>query len=288
MRHLILTVGFLLTLPLALSAVESSPEKVVNDAIKALRADDYTQLIVAVAGSLDEARSDWDTSRQEPADSMGDAELNMQLAMLTDPEMTDMLVMQAEASAAEMPSGEELSQTLAMAPMLLMGIAGGNPEIAQAPEMQFVISLLPDLQKWVATANLNDPQKAGAAVRAFATGVQQLGVKSAQDIRDLEFEEFLAKAGQFSATVKETMAIYDIDLNAFLDSIQAESVGDSLALTLTMLGKERQLSMAMIQEDGVWMPKIAQTLAEAQEEPASGFDQGFEGEFEVEEMPAEE
>ena len=191
----------------------------------------------------------------------------MTLAMLNNPEAVEMLVQEARANAAEVNTAE-MSQGLAMLPMLMMGLAS-NPEVAQAPELQFAMGLLPDLQAWVASAPLNDPDLAEKAVRAFATGVQKLEITSADDIRALEFDAFLTKAGSFSATVKEALVVYDVDLDGFLDSLKATGSDDIISLSMTMLGKDRSVDIPMVEQDGNWVPKIAVAIEKMNEENAA-------------------
>ena len=75
-----------------------------------------------------------------------------------------------------------------MMPLMLMGMTGSNPELASAPELQMLLGMIPDIQELIKALPIDDPDTAEATVRAFAAGVQKLGVKSVDEIKALEFE----------------------------------------------------------------------------------------------------
>ena len=93
----------------------------------------------------------------------------------------------------------------------------------------------------------------------------KLGVKSVDEIKALEFEEVLEKAGSLSATIKEIGLTYDIDINSFLDSISvSEGSDDTVNVKMTMFGKERELPVKMVEKDGMMIPKIIVEIQKAQ------------------------
>ncbi|TVR39660.1 MAG: hypothetical protein EA402_14465 [Planctomycetota bacterium] len=274
MRYTLLPLFFLA--PLLANATESTPSEMVNEAAKALRANDIGKLVTAVLGEDNEMRSEWEDARKD-ADPEDDMMLNMQLSMISNPDMNEMLIMQSRMGASELPAGQELSQTIGFAPMMVMGFTGGNPALAQSPELTFLMGLLPDLQAWVLTANLNDADKAAQSTRLFLEGFQKLGITNAAELRALEFDEVVAKAGELATVVKEVLKVYAIDLDAFLDTVKASSEGDTLTLNFKMLGKDRSLAMPMVEVDGTWLPKTFVAMQEAMMQPAGGGFDDFEG-----------
>ena len=155
-------------------------------------------------------------------------------------------------------------KALAMLPLLMMGLTS-NPEIGQAPELTFAMGLLPDLQAWVKGAPLNDPDLAEKAVRTFAEAIQKLEITSSADIRALDFDAFMVKANSLTGTVKEILATYDVDLNAFLDSMKATSSSkDMVSLSMHLLGKDRSLDVPMVEMEGKMIPKLAAELIKQQ------------------------
>ena len=62
----------------------------------------------------------------------------------------------------------EMSQGVAMMPLMLMGMTGGNPELASAPELQMLLGMIPDIQNWINSLPIDNPDTAEATVRAFA------------------------------------------------------------------------------------------------------------------------
>ena len=283
MRRLLLTCGLAATCLSSGFASESNTETMVTETIKALRANDYAKAISSVQGSLDQARAAWDAYRALPGNPLEEAQVNQMLVAMTTPEMVETFVQQARATAPT-NNTEEMAQGVAMLPLALMGITGGNPELASAPELQMVLGMLPDMQNWIKSLPIDDPDTAEKTVRAFAEGIQKLDIKSVDDLRALEFDALLAKASSLTSTLKEIGLTYDIDLDSFLDSINVSAGSDDvMIIKMTMFGKERELPVKMVEHEGMMVPKIIVDIQKAQEAPA--MPPGFGDDMAPEEMP---
>ena len=264
MRRFLLSCGLAATCLSGGFASESDPSTMVSETIKALRANDYAKAISSIQGSLDQARATWDAARAMPASPEEEAQINQTLMALTNPEMLEMMVQHARAIAPT-HNPEEMAQGLGMLPLMMMGITGGNPEIASAPEIKMVLGMIPEIQGWIEVPALDNPDIAEQTVRTFAAGVQKLGITSIDDIRALEFDDLLTKVSSLTATIKEIGLTYDLAIDSFLDSVDVSSGSDNtLNVKMTMFGKERELSIAMVEHNGSMLPKIVVDIRKAQ------------------------
>lgn len=131
---------------------------------------------------------------------------------------------------------------------------------------------LKDLAAWVPTAGFTDQGKARLAAGHLVRALAASGVQSAADLRSLALPDLLARLGPALPAFKEALAVYDVRLDATLDTVTAklgtlEAGQATVVLGFTSLGKPRTVTLRLVQRNGSWQ------LANGNDNPLTGLSQ---------------
>lgn len=278
MRNAILAIFCVLSFAHASAADMSTPEGTLLAPVQALRNNDFVGILTLMdADKQAEAKKAWSDAAATP-DAAKDAELNDSLNKLIAPGAVDAMMAELEPKLKEFNAQQVSMGLMMMGGMVAMNMAK-DPEQAQAA--QELQSLITDICAWLPSAGLNDPAKARKALEYVCAGAQSLNVKTAADLRALSLDEALKRCGGFFAEVKHALAVYGLNLDALLDSIQVPKVeGEGATRTATVqfsaFGKQHSIPVKMENKDGHWQisdSNIAQSgLGNMMGAPGNGTD----------------
>jgi hypothetical protein len=116
---------------------------------------------------------------------------------------------------------------------------------------------LKDLATWVPTAGFTDQNKARLAAGHLVRALAASGVQSAAELRAMPLPVLLVKAGAALPALKEALAVYNVRVDAALDSFTAklgavEPEQVFVTLGFTSLGKPRTITLRLVQKNGAW------------------------------------
>ena len=111
--------------------------------------------------------------------------------------------------------------------------------------------------KLLSSDGITDPEKARKSIGIVCRSLRSTGVTSFKDFRALEFNELLVHGGTLLAGLKEVLALYGLDLNAWLDSVKAETVFEengkaTVNITYRVFGQTQETEADLEFIDGHW------------------------------------
>lgn len=120
------------------------------------------------------------------------------------------------------------------------------------------------LATWLPTSGLNDPSKAQKAAEGLASALSKLGATSLTDLGKLELPQFLERVALAMPELKKVLAVYGLELDQALDSVQVASrelppeavpTGVNARLvtvTFNAFGGTHVLPLKLVERDGRW------------------------------------
>ena len=217
--------------PVVAASAAPTPEAAILQPVKVLRGNDFKGFY-ALLPPADKAKAEAEWKKAQADAKAGGKnkdinELNALLGKLLAPDAVNTLVNENEPKLAAI-NPQETSQMLQMGagflPMML-----AQPTPGQTPEQTknkqalsaMLQGILTDASGWVLTAGLNDPKKLRSSIEHLVAGAKALGVKDVSELQALSFEDFLGRLGPIVKEAKLAAGVYDIGVDAFLDSITA-------------------------------------------------------------------
>lgn len=201
------------------SAIDpASPEAAVLLPVQHARDGDVAALLERSipAEVLDEARRSWEETRSAPLDPEQRMQIDGTLGMLTAPSAVDNLMLMIEPQLAQVQP-QQLAAMIRSFGGMAVAQAG-----QQGVDQRSAAELVEAIAAWVESSRLDDPALAREAVTAFCDGVRALGIDSVEQVRQLDFDQLLDKAGVLLATVKQVLAVYGVSVDEMLDSYRVE------------------------------------------------------------------
>jgi RNA polymerase sigma factor (sigma-70 family) len=120
------------------------------------------------------------------------------------------------------------------------------------------------LATWLPSSGLNDPAKAQKAAEGLAAALGKLGATSLTDLGKLELPQFLDRVAMAMPELKRVLAVYGLELDQALDSVQVASremppeavrpgVNARLVtVTFNAFGGTHVLPLKLVEHDGRW------------------------------------
>ena len=252
----------------------AQPESAILLPVKVLKDNDFKAFFLSLpAAEQDKARGDWKQAQEaskQPGAEANQAEFNAFLARLLAPGAVDALVAQAEPQLAQL-NPQEASQGLQMMAGFLPMMLQANPQPgAKDPATQQRVAayvtllqgLCTDASQWILTAGLNDKAKLKEALTHLVAGAQALGVKDAADLQALPLEEFLGRLTPLVKEAKAALAIYGVEVDAFLTSVTVAAVAPAagapaddrtLNVSLKAFGKPYTVPVIVTRSENHWV-----------------------------------
>lgn len=271
------------------------PESAILLPVQLLRANDFKGFYDAMpAEEKAKAQAEWAKAAAKGGEGKKGEhldEINATLAKLLAPNAVDQIMAEAKPKLAEM-NPQEISQGLQMVGMMLamsqmqqQGQNGQKQDPTSKAAMAALGGVLTDASQWVLTAGINDEAKCRKAVERLAAGAKALGVKDVRELQTLPLDQFLARLTPLVKEAKAAAAVYDVQVDAFLDSVKVAAgpvkEGKSiLQVTALLFGKPYTVPVEVLQKDGHWIvnPKAAKPLAGALPLGGMGADDADEAE----------
>jgi hypothetical protein len=204
------------------------------------------------------------------------------MAELTAPEAEAALLAKAEprlqAFEAEMGPRWELS--VRMLATFAKGVVSANATLSEA-EQAHLHGVVDATSAWaLARRDFTDRAKIKAAIGIAADTARRLQLPTLEASRALAMEPLLVKAGTVLAAGKAVLALYEVDANAVLASVQAETVkleGDLATVTVryTLFGQPVTFEQTMRRVGEGWyreeaLQELQRALAEEAAAEAAG------------------
>lgn len=279
-RFALLTCSSLLALGLVACGDSEPPAEPVSKAVVERQTADPGKAVESIAAKikdnnvleavqlalppakLDEVRAEWKKKMNEDPPSEEDkAKFAETMHKLTEPEAEAKLYAELEPTlvkfdtemAAQMPMMIGMGQGFAMQSI------EANAELSPEQKKQ-AGEVIAALAGWLQTVKISDRDLAKKAVGVVVKTARKLELKTLDEVRALDFDHAMSKAGIILGGLKEVLKLYDFDVDAALGSTKAKvlSQGEGqakVAVTYTLLGKELSGEQEMIELDGRWYGK---------------------------------
>jgi hypothetical protein len=136
------------------------------------------------------------------------------------------------------------------------------------------------IANWLQSVNFADRDKARQAIGKVVGAARTMDIKTLEAAQALSFEDAMAKTSIASAGIKDVLAIYGLNVNAMLASVDASvksEEGDAARVSVSykMFDEPLTADADMLRRDGRWYGKDSlekldserQTAANADDEP---------------------
>lgn len=242
-------------------AEDLAPHEAVEQSVAALRDNNikaFLQLTLPKA-KYEDMQAQWAKKKEEPIKPEEKQEYAATMERLTQDGAEEKLM------ADLRPQLEQMRPQMPMFVGMFQGIV--QSAIAQSEDMsdtqrEQAQSALTAMAGWAQRTDLASPDLAEQAVGITVETARELDLPTLEDVRALGFDEMLTKAGTLFSGLKQVLAVYDLNVNEALDSVEAETVtqdGDSATVrtTFQFLGTEQTVDSELIKVDGRWVSKEA-------------------------------
>lgn len=251
--------------PAPVAAPLATPDATMLAAAQALRGNNLGAFLAAAlpAAELAKIKGDWAKKMHEdPITDEDRKKFVEQMAKLTAPGAEDKLYAEAEPQLKKLEAqAQQIPMMIAMGQGFLQSAIQQNQELTEEQKKQSS-ALIDAAAKWAQGVKFTDPALAKAAIAAVTRTARDLNLKSLDEVRALDFDQGMAKAGIALAGVKQVVAAYGLKIDAWLDSVKAETVstaGDTakVKVTYTAFDQPFTTESELVRLDGKWYGKQA-------------------------------
>ena len=274
-----------------------TPEAAILQPVKLLRGNDFKGFYALLPPTeRAKAEAEWKKAQADAktgAKNQDVNKLNELLGKLLAPDAVSALVAENESKLASL-NPQKTSQMLMMGagflPMMLsQPTPGQTPEQAKNKQAlgTMLQGILTDASGWILTAGLNDPKKLRSSIEHLVAGAKALGVKDVAQLQALSFEDFLGRLGPIVKEAKLAAGVYDVGIDAFLDSITAVPKAGAVAaadekildLTFKAFGKPYTFPVTVQKKGNGWIvsPRNAEQLGPMNQMMPGGMPMGDGG-----------
>ncbi|MBA3684722.1 MAG: hypothetical protein H0W72_05710 [Planctomycetes bacterium] len=257
MRHLLLPLALSFICVTASAADPTSPEEAILAPIKALRSNDLLALFKSLpAADQAEAEQSWKEEGAKASPTQK-AEFDQKLAILLNDDAIEQLAAQVEPMLQSYNPQEAAGQLMMVGGMIAMGMAQDEKSAEIGKTLQ---ALIMDMSTWLPKAGFEDPAKLRAALTKVVAAAKALKVTTADQFFALSISDLLTRAGAAVKEIKAAFTVYELNPDAFLDSLiitKVEGSGDqrTASLQFTAFGRNHTIPVNLEQKDGKWVFK---------------------------------
>jgi hypothetical protein len=130
----------------------------------------------------------------------------------------------------------------------------------ESQQIDVFTALFKALSDWAAKAPFTDKDKATAFTAELVAAVEALGVKTGADVTGLTVNDLIAKIDTGVPHIKAGFALYDLQIDAVLDTVKVSDLKPVAGATDTMsgilhattFGADRALPLKFVKKDGHW------------------------------------
>jgi hypothetical protein len=250
--------------PAATAKATANPADAITATAQKLKQGDVLAVIqMSVPPKhYEKMKADWKAEvNAEPVTEEDRAEFAAMMAKLTDPEAETKLFAEAEPQlvkfetemAAQMPLMVGMGQGFAMQAIQ------ANEKLTEAQKKQ-AGDVVGAVSGWLQGVQFADRALAKQAISKAAATARALELKSLDEVRALEFEAAMAKAGIAFNGMKDVLEVYGLKLNETFDSVKTQVVsqeGDKAKVKVDyqIFGQPLSFETEMVQIDGRWYGK---------------------------------
>ena len=248
----------------AVARQTSDPAKAVEAFAAKLKENNVleaVQLAVPPA-KLDEIRAEWKKKMgsEEPS-AEEKAEFAAKMSMLTAPdaEATLYSLLEPQLVKYETELAAQMPMMIGMGQGFLMQSIQANEDFSEAQKQQ-ATEVIGALAGWLQTAKFADRDLAKKGISIAVKTARDLELNTLDDVRALDFDHAMGKAGVAFGGIKGILALYGFDIDQSLSSIKAsiaskDAGAATVSVTQTLLGKTLTTETEMIEVDGRWYGK---------------------------------
>lgn len=242
-----------------------TPDAAVLASVHALRGNDINAFLSAAlpAGEVAKIKGDWTKKMTEdPITDEDRKKFADQMAKLTAPGAEDKLFAEAEPQLKKLEAqAAQIPMMIAMGQGFLQSAIQQNQDLTDEQKKQSA-ALIDAAAKWAQGVKFTDPALAKSAIAAVSKTARDLNFKSLDEVRALNYEQGMAKAGIALAGVKQIAGAYGLNVDQWLDSVKAETVsttGDTAKVKVTYSAFDTPFTTEseLVKVDGKWYGKQA-------------------------------
>lgn len=260
-------------------ADNSRPAQAVLAQVKLLRQGDFDGLMRTALPPDDYAFARESMARerreQEPPDDEEAARFAEWMQRLTAPDAEARLLERARPLLADyarkykaqLPLYVGMGQTIA-------ATAIQQTDDLDADEKKRATNLLSSLAQWVQGTDWGDEALARKAISRVVNTAREVDVATLAQLRDMDHETLLRKAGTVWTGTMKVLSTYGLDLGAMLDGVQARTIAEdggeaTVRVDFELFGEAQSTEVQMVEQDGRWYAAdVIRRIAEARAERA--------------------
>jgi hypothetical protein len=243
-----------------------APDAAVMASVKALRTNDIGTLLAGSLppGELTELKADW--NREMNKDPVSDDErrkFSEEMIKLTAPGAEDKLMAELEPGLKqfEQQGAQQMPMMIAMGQGFIQSAIQQNKDLTE-PQKQQTAALIDATAKWAQTAKFTDRALAKQAIAVICKTARDLNLKTIDDVRALNYDQAMQKAGIAIGGFKALLAVYGLSMDKALDSVKAETIastGDTAKVKVSYTAFEQPFTTEseLVKLDGKWYSKQA-------------------------------
>jgi len=247
--------------PAATAQATSTPDAAITEIAGKLKSGD---ILAVMQMSLppkhvDKIKADWKAKMaSDPVTEEDRAEFAEMVAKLTAADAEAALYAEAEPQLAKMETemAAQMPMLIGMGQGFAMQSIQGNEKLSEAQKKQFA-DVVGATATWLQGVKFADRELAKQAIAKAVATARALELTTLDEMRGLEFEPAMAKAGIAFNGVKDVLAVYGLNLNQSFDSVKTQVLsqeGDKAKVKVdyTIFGQPLSYEAEMVQLDGRW------------------------------------
>ncbi len=251
--------------PAPAAAPTVTPDAAVLASVRALRGNDVNAFFLAALPPTEVAKikSDWANKlNEDPITDEDRKKFADQMAKFTAPGAEDKLFAEAEPQLKKLDAqAAQIPMMIAMGQGFLQSAIQQNQDLTDEQKKQSS-ALVDAAAKWAQGVKFTDPALAKAAIAAVSKTARDLNLKSLDEVRALNYDQGMVKAGIALAGAKQVAGAYGLKIDQWLDSVKAETVsttGDTakVKVTYTAFDQPFTTESELVKIDGKWYGKQA-------------------------------
>jgi hypothetical protein len=262
MKKLILLLGVLLP-GAALAAGNETPSRAphesVLDGVRALRNNDLKAFCYATftRDQLLAVKREWDARRAQAPDPSESTEFREMMARLTAPGAEAAMMVELEPKLQEMRP--QMTMLIGMFSGLAQGAVQQNRELGP-DQRQKAARVIDVISRHLLTHDVTDVEAARKAVAILCRTARALELRTLEQVYELPIDGLLARGNLALRGLKEVVALYGVNVDQWLDSVEAETLSTSgetakVRVSYAFLGLEESTEEEMRLVEGRWVSK---------------------------------
>ena len=252
--------------PAAAAPAATAPDATIIASIHALRANNVAALLdnALPPAHLAKVKADWNKDfNKDPVTDEDRRKFAEEMGKLTAPGAEDKLFaeLQPQLKQFEQQSAQQMPMMIAMGQGFLQSAIQQNKDLTD-PQKQQTMALLDATAKWAQTAKFTDPVLAKQSIAVICKGARDLNLKTLDEVRALNYDQAMQKAGVVLGAFKQLLAVYGLSMDKALDSVKAETAattGDTATVKVSYVAFDQPFTTEseLRKVDGRWYSKQA-------------------------------